>query len=221
MDIYFKKTEKSVSPKTYLMENPLAKKRIRLATPDDFPVIRSIYAPYITDTTVTFEYDVPSEEEFTQRLAAIARTYPILVIEADGVVVGYAYAAAFKSRTAYQWAAETVIYLRRDCNGLGLGQPLYQSLIEVLKLQGICQGIGVITAENINSIKFHRRLGFKLVAQLERVGYKFGKWLDVYWMQKQLASLPDQPEAIRIIAEISETDGFISLLSKINDRLNY
>ncbi len=220
MDIYIKKTEKSVLPKTYLMENPLAQKRIRLATPDDYPVILSVYAPYITDTTVTFEYDVPSKEEFTQRLAAIGRTYPILVLEVDGLIVGYAYAGVFKPRAAYQWTAETVIYLRRDCGGQGLGKALYHALIEVLKLQGVYQGIGVITSENTTSVDFHGRIGFERSAQLKHVGFKFGRWLDVDWMQYQFAKLPDDPQPIRTIPEISETDDFKTLLSNINDQLN-
>jgi len=220
MDIYYKKTEKTVLPNTFMMENPLAKKRIRLAVPDDYPAILSVYAPYITDTTVTFEYDVPSEEEFLQRLNSIASTYPILVLEVDDKIVGYAYAAVFKPRIAYQWTVETVIYLRPDCGGHGLGQALYQALIGVLKLQGICQGIGVITAENQLSIDFHRKLGFKETALLEKVGFKFGKWLDVCWMQNHFAPLKEHPEAISLISEVAQTESFKSLLTDINNRLN-
>ncbi len=221
MDVYIRKIDKTVLPKTYMMENPIARKRIRLAGPDDFSAILSIYAPYITDTTVTFEYDVPTEVEFAQRLNAIARTYPILVMELDDLIVGYAYATAFKPRAAYQWTAETVIYFRRDCSGHGLGQALYHALIEVLKLQGVCQGIGVITSENTISVDFHSKMGYVKSAHLEQVGYKFGRWLNVDWMQYQFAGLPDEPLPVRAIAEVSETEDFRTLLFKINERLNY
>lgn len=220
MDIYYKKIEKVVLPNTYVMENPLAKKLIRLATPDDYKAIHSIYAPYITNTTVTFEYEAPTVDEFAQRLTAIAQTYPILVLELDGLMVGYAYATAFKPRAAYQWTAETVIYLHPDCGGNGLGQALYGALIEVLKLQGITQGVGVITAENEASVIFHRKMGYRDSARLEKIGYKFGRWLDVVWMQTQFTEQPQQPQPIHPIGEVEVTDAFNALLLEINIRLN-
>ncbi|WP_243349348.1 GNAT family N-acetyltransferase [Parabacteroides sp. FAFU027] len=220
MDVYYKKIEKVVLPNTYIMENPLAKKQIRLARTDDYPAILFVYTPFITDTTVTFEYDVPPISEFAARLETIAQTYPILVLEVDERIIGYAYAASFKPRAAYQWVAETVIYLRPDCGGHGLGQLLYLALIEVLKLQGICQGIGVITAENMVSVGFHRKMGYHESARLEKVGFKFGRWLDVLWMQNQFAQLPERPQRIRSIGDIVDTDDFKTLLLQINSRLN-
>ncbi len=220
MDIYVKKDEKAVLPTTYVVENPVPPKRIRLATVGDYSAILSIYAPYIIGTTITFEYDVPSEEEFAQRMATIAATYPILVLELDGEIVGYAYSAVFKPRSAYQWTTETVIYLHQNHVNKGLGRPLYEALIEVLKLQRICQAIGVVTSENLSSIAFHRRLGFVQSAKLEKVGYKFGKWLDVEWMQYQFTELSPNPEPIHPINEIANSSEFSILMTEINRKLN-
>jgi Sortase and related acyltransferases len=220
MDVYNKKIEKAILPNTYIMENPLAKKVIRLATPDDCSAILSVYTPFVKETTVTFEYEVPLIEDFRERLEVIAQTYPILVLEVDERIIGYAYATSFKPRAAYQWVAETVIYLRPDCGGHGLGQLLYFALIEVLKLQGICQGIGVITAENTVSVGFHRKMGYHESARLEKVGFKFGRWLDVLWMQNQFAQLMEQPQIIRPIVDIVDKDDFKTLLFQINSRLN-
>lgn len=220
MDIYVKKDEKAVLPTTYVVEDPVPRKHIRLATIGDYSAILSIYAPYIIGTTITFEYDVPSEVEFSQRMAAIAATYPILVLELDGEIIGYAYSAVFKPRSAYQWTAETVIYLRQNHAGKGLGRPLYEALIEVLKLQRICQAIGVVTSENHSSIAFHRRLGFVQSAKLEKVGYKFGKWLDVEWMQYQFAELSSNPEPINPINDIANSSEFSNLMTEINRKLN-
>ncbi|MDD2799191.1 MAG: GNAT family N-acetyltransferase [Bacteroidales bacterium] len=220
MDIYFKKVDKAVLPNTYVMEDPIPRKRIRLATIADFSAIRAIYAPYITDTTVTFEYEVPSEEDFEQRLVVIAQTYPILILELDDEIVGYAYSSVFKPRSAYQWTAETVIYLHKNHLNKGLGKPLYLALIEVLKLQRICQAIGVVTSENQASIDFHERLGFVRKAKLDKVGFKFGKWLDVLWMQFQIAELSSNPQPIIPINDIAKTDEFKSLLAEINRNLS-
>ena len=221
MDIYLKKDEKAVLSTTYVVEGTEPRKRIRLANVRDYSAILSIYAPYIIGTTITFEYDVPSEEEFAQRMAVIAATYPILVLELDGEIIGYAYSAVFKPRAAYQWTTETVIYLHQNYARKGFGRPLYEALIEVLKLQRICQAIGVITSENNSSLEFHRHLGFVQSAKLEKVGYKFGKWLDVEWMQYQFNELLPNPEPIIPINEIANSSGFSILMTEINRKLNF
>ena len=221
MDIYFiKETEKVVLPNTFMMENPLAKKRIRPVASEDYPALLSVYSYYITDTTVTFEYEVPSVEEFSERISQIARDYPVLVLEVDGYIVGYAYATTFKPRVAYQWVAETVIYLRPDFAGQRLGRMLYEALIGVLKLQNVYQGIAVITSENQMSIDFHQKMGFKVTSRLEKVGYKFGKWLDVCWMQIGFEELPSSPDPIKPAGDIYKTEQFQTLITDINNRLN-
>lgn len=221
MDIYFKKVEKAENRRTFVVENPMTRKRIRLAEPEDYPAILEIYKPYIDETTITFETENPTESEFVRRMSDIAKTYPILVLEQDEVILGYAYATTFKPRTAYQWTAETVIYLDKRKTNRGLGKPLYLALIEVLRLQGICQGLAVITSENEYSIVFHSRLGFVSSARLEKSGFKFGKWLDVEWMQMRFSELPDDPKPIKSITEVRSTAAFADLMKELNEQLNY
>jgi phosphinothricin acetyltransferase len=220
MATFYPKNEKKVLANTFVMGGFSPRKKIRLATVADYSAIRAIYAPYITETTITFEYAVPSEAEFASRLAQIAQTYPILVCEIEDEIVGYAYAAVFKPRSAYQWTAETVIYLNLERTQQGIGKSLYQALIDVLKLQGICQGIAVITAQNQHSIDFHARLGFVKSATLKHVGYKFGQWIDVDWMQFQFSELPTEPKPILSIIQLTDSELFASLLVEWNSQIN-
>ena len=103
----------------------------------DAPALAAIYAPYVRETAITFEYEPPDAGEFRRRLAAIAPKYPYLVAERDGEVLGYAYTSAFRTRAAYGWTVETSIYLRRDLRGNGLGQRFYHALEELSRAQGV------------------------------------------------------------------------------------
>jgi len=197
------------------------KRIIRPATAADYGSVLAIYSSYITDTTITFEYDVPTAEEFALRMQNIAHTHPILVCETENGIIGYAYATTFKPRSAYQWVAESVIYLKQDSTSKGIGKSLYHALIEVLRLQGICQAIAVVTSQNGKSIDFHKKMGFVPSAQLRKVGYKFGQWLDVDWLQYCFASLPQRPEPILPFPDISQSHELRELLKEINRRLNY
>lgn len=203
------------------MENPVSIVKIRLAIESDAESILKVYAPYIIGTTITFEYDVPTVDEFAQRLRAIRQTYPILVCEVDGQILGYAYAAVFKPRSAYQWTAESVVYFNEKGVGKGYGRILYECLIDVLRLQGICQAIAVVTSRNQRSIDFHAKFGFEKSAQLQKVGYKFGEWLDVDWMQYQFAPLSAEPIPIKTIDDIKDDAAFSELLSAINRKINF
>lgn len=110
---------------------------IRLANANDAEELLKIYTPYVTDTAITFEYDVPSLEEFTQRIINISKKYPYIVAERSGEIVGYAYAGAFKERAAYDWAVETTIYVKQGCTASGIGRKLYAVLEKLLGKQGI------------------------------------------------------------------------------------
>lgn len=217
---FYQLPKKEQFPNTFQMENPVTNVNIRLATEADAESILKVYAPYIIGTTITFEYDVPTVEEFAQRLRVIRQTYPILVCELEAQIIGYAYAAVFKPRSAYQWTAESVVYFNQQRIGKGYGRILYEGLIDVLRLQGICQAIAVVTSRNQRSIDFHEKFGFKKSAQLQKVGYKFGEWLDVDWMQYQFAPLHDEPIPIKTIDDIKESDAFRVLLSDINRKIN-
>ena len=161
---------------------------IRLATHADLPAILSIYAPYVENTPYTFEYDIPTPESFAARFDAITAQFPWLVWEEGGKVLGYAYGSAPFERAAYRWCAEVSIYLAPEIQGQGIGKKLYLALEEFLKLQGYKIIFSLITAENERSLAFHSRLGYTVCGHFPDCGLKFGRWLGVTWMKKELFS---------------------------------
>ena len=164
---------------------------IRVATQADVPAILAIYAPYVTDTTITFEYEVPTRAEFLARFQSITRDYPWLVWEENGEILGYAYACRPFERVAYSWCAEPSIYLKPAAQGRGIGRKLYLALEELLKLQGFRVLLALITGENTGSLAFHQKLGYATAGELKDCGYKFNRWLGVFWMEKQLKIVQD------------------------------
>lgn len=164
---------------------------IRTATPDDAAELLGIYAPYVIDTAITFEYDVPSEDEFRSRIERTLRKYPYLVAEMDGRIVGYAYAGVFKDRAAYDHCVETSIYVDLDCHHKGIGSALYAELESRLGAQGIINVNACISWIDVpdehlthQSPDFHSKLGYRKVAHFHKCGYKFGRWYDMIWMEK-------------------------------------
>ena len=167
--------------------------RIREAAVDDAARLLEIYAYYVEKTAITFEYDVPSLEEFRGRIRHIKERYPYLVIERNGVIEGYAYAGVFKDRAAYDRSCEMTIYLDREAVGEGLGRKLYEALEEALKAQGIlnlyaCIGYPDEPDEYLdyNSAQFHEHLGYRTVGTFHQCGYKFGRWYSMIWMEKMI-----------------------------------
>ena len=157
---------------------------IRIATEADVPEILAIYAPYIENTTHTFEYDVPTEAEFLQRFRTLTAQFPWIVYEENGRILGYAYGSAPWERAAYRWCAEDSLYLLPEARGRGIGRRLLTALEKVLFYQGYRRIYALITAENSGSIAFHRKMGYKLRAELPDAGLKFGRWIGVVWMDK-------------------------------------
>ena len=157
---------------------------IRIATEADIPQMLALYAPYIVTTTYTFEYDVPTEAEFLQRFRMITAQFPWLVWEENQKILGYAYGSAPFERAAYGWCAEDSIYLLPDAQGKGIGKKLCAALEKILFYQGYQRIYALITAENINSIEFHKKMGYKLRAELPDAGIKFGRRIGVVWMDK-------------------------------------
>ncbi|WP_331477854.1 N-acetyltransferase family protein [Butyrivibrio fibrisolvens] len=160
----------------------------------DAPELVEVYRPYVEKTAITFEYEVPSVEEFTDRIKNISAKYPYLVVEQDGRIIGYAYTSAFHVRKAYEWSAEMSIYLSDRCKGLGLGRRLYEILEDISYKQGItnlyaCIGAPEKEDEYLtnNSINFHDHMGYKLIGRFTRCGYKFSRWYDMVWMEKIIA----------------------------------
>ena len=175
--------------------------QIRMATPADAAALRAIYAPYVRRTAITFEYALPTEQEFGGRIQNTLTRYPYLVAQRDGVPLGYAYAGRFNGRQAYDWAVETSIYLAMEARGKGLGRTLYDALEEILGAQGVlnCNAcIATCQGEDrhlpVGSVPFHQRMGYHLVGRFAKCGYKFGTWYDMIWMEKHLAAHPALPQ---------------------------
>ena len=159
---------------------------IRKATIDDAEHLLEIYAYYIKNTAITFEYDVPSLEEFRNRIVSTLKKYPYLVLEEDGIIQGYAYAGAFVGRAAYEHSCELTIYLDHNSKGRGYGRALYEALEQARKDMGIlnlyaCIGDPVVEDEYLtrNSEQFHQHLGFTKVGEFHKCGYKFDRWYNM------------------------------------------
>lgn len=166
---------------------------IRKVTVDDAKELLDIYAPYVEQTAITFEYDVPSVGEFVERIKKISSKYPYIAAVEDGKIVGYAYASAFKERAAYQWSVETSIYVDMQKRQNGVGRLLYEALEQRLREQGILNSNACISYTEVEddhltngSVRFHKKLGYELVAHFHKCGKKFGKWYDMVWMEKML-----------------------------------
>ena len=168
---------------------------LRIATEADVSAILSIYAPYILNSTATFEYDVPSGEEFLARFQGITARFPWLVWEEAGQILGYAYASAPYSRAAFGWCAEPTVYLTPEARGKGIAAALYEALEKILKIQGYQVLYALITAENLPSVRFHEKCGYHLQADFPNCGFKFGRWLGLYWMEKRLISVESPSNA--------------------------
>lgn len=161
-------------------------RKIRNATPADARAILDIYAPYVTDTSITFETEVPTIEEFMARMENIQKSYPYLVYEVDGVIVGYAYASKHRERAAYRYSADVSIYVEPSYHKQGIGKALYTKLFDMLRTQGIYTAYACITVPNDASIELHKSLGFTEVGVFHNDGYKLAKWHDVIWLEKAL-----------------------------------
>ena len=173
---------------------------VRFATVQDIPRILEIYAPYVKNTAISFEYTVPTIAEFTRRFSEITARFPWLVWEENGIISGYAYGSLPFERAAYQWCAEASIYLCPEAHGKGIGKQLYAALEKHLQAQGYKKVYAIITTANEASIAFHRAVGYRHTATMPDCGYKFGNWYGTVWMEKKLNSWdvpPDEPHPFR------------------------
>lgn len=168
---------------------------VRFARPEDAPALLRIYAPFVSDTCVSFEYEVPAEEDFSKRIETIENFFPWLVCEADGKAAGYVYASRFAERAAYRWGAELSVYISPDFHRRGLASALYGCEQALLAAQGYRKLYALITTPNPQSIGLHEHLGFICSAVFKNAGYKFGAWRDVAVLEKQLLPLCPEPPA--------------------------
>ena len=172
---------------------------LRFVHPDDAEAILRIYAPYVEQTAATFETDVPKLSDFKSRIASISSQYPYLVCEQDGQIIGYAYATKHRERDAYRYDVDVSIYMKAAYHGNGAARSLYEKLFELLKAQGYYNAYAACVGSNVRSIAFHERCGFRVIGTHHNTGYKFGRWHDVVWMEREIRPHDECPGNIKPI----------------------
>lgn len=177
--------------------------KVRSATLCDAERLLEIYGYYVKNTAITFEYEVPSLDEFKDRMRAVMKKYPYLVIEKDGIIKGYAYAAPFAKRAAYGWACELSIYLEKNATKGGMGKMLYSALFDALTKMGILNAYASVACPvkedeylTNNSALFHEHIGFRRVGEFYKCGYKFGRWYSVVWLEKLIGEHKAEPAPV-------------------------
>ena len=166
---------------------------VRDATEQDAVACAAIYAPYVTDTTITFETEPPTVAQLRERIKAAQSTHAWLVLENDGQVVGYAYGSQFKERAAYRWSCEVSVYLDRGHHRTGGGRALYEALFTRLAERGFRTAVAGMTLPNDASVGLHRSMGFEPVGTYRRIGWKNGGWHDVAWTQRAIGGGAEPP----------------------------
>ena len=190
---------------------------IRFAKMEDVSQIRAIYAPYVEETAISFEYTVPTMEEFAARFQNITAQYPWLVWEEEGQVLGYAYGSAPFERAAFSWCAESSIYLRKDCRGRGIGKKLQLALEALLQRQGYQLLYALVTTDNPASIAFHKALGFSCLAEFPGCGWKLDAWHGMVWLEKRLNPVENVKKFPRPVGDLADCH---QNLSEILDNLS-
>ena len=173
-------------------------------TAEDAKELLAIYAPYVRDTAVSFEYEVPSLAEFQQRILSISSALPYIKAVEKGTILGYAYAGKFKNRKAYDWSVEVTVYVKKDSRRAGVGSLLYKELEQSLKNIGVlnmnaCIAVPKGEDEHLgnDSRYFHEKMGFHLAGIFHNCGYKFDKWYDMIWMEKIIGEHRKHQENVR------------------------
>lgn len=174
---------------------------LRFAAPEDAEGLLGIYAYYVTDTAISFETEVPTVDEFRGRIERTLKNYPYVLAERRGEIIGYCYTSPFVGRTAYIHAAETTVYLKKECTHMGVGRRLYTAIEKISSAQNIftleaCIGTVDRKDENLtnNSAEFHSHIGYSFVGEFKKCGFKFGKWYNMAWYEKVLEEQPKNPE---------------------------
>lgn len=173
-------------------ESSVLRRTLRPATPDDAAACAAIYAPYVTDTAVSFELEPPTDAEMARRIGA---AHAWLVLVEDGQVAGYAYGGRFAARPAYRFTCEVSVYLRAGLRRSGAGRALYGELLPTLATLGYHTAAAGMTEPNEASAGLHRACGFTPVGTYRAAGWKFGTWHDVTWLQRPLGPTWDTPPA--------------------------
>ncbi|MGC4057541.1 MAG: GNAT family N-acetyltransferase [Chitinophagaceae bacterium] len=191
---------------------------LRLMVPEDIAAMLAIYAPYVTDTAISFEYEVPSLEAYTERIAHIAQKYPCIVCEENGELTGFAYASEFRYRAAYQWCAESTIYLDQQHRGKGTGTRLYRSLMGLLERMGYTNVFAGVALPNEGSEQLHRKSGFREIGEFRDIGFKHGAWHSTRWYQLSLAAAaPATPQPPLSLQELISSEGLSEIQTLLNN----
>lgn len=177
---------------------------IRDARPEDAAAIQAIYAPVVTGTAISFEEVPPTIEEMRQRIITTLQTYPYLVAERDGRLVGYAYASQHRARAAYRWAVDVTVYIADGERRSGVGRSLYAELLPILAKQGFNAAYAGIALPNAGSVGLHERLGFQHIGTFPHVGFKLGRWHDVGYWRLELGASINSPAAPLRYSEIAD-----------------
>jgi L-amino acid N-acyltransferase YncA len=165
----------------------------RAAAIEDASAIAAIYAPYVSETIISFETETPDGAEMARRIERVGAQYPWLVATLDGRVAGYAYACENRSRLAYRWSVDAAVYLDASVQRKGIGRGLYERLFALLRELGHVNAFAGISLPNAGSVGLHEAMGFVLIGIHRHVGYKMGGWHDVGWWQLTLRDPPDEP----------------------------
>lgn len=166
---------------------------IRQATAADSAAILDIYSPYILNTAISFEEEIPPVTEFAARIEKITAVYPYLVCIDGGEVVGYAYASRHGERAAYRYSVGVSVYIKPDFHGRGAAEALYGKLFAILERLGYKSAFAACVSDNAKSIRFHERFGFREAGVLPRAGFKLGKWHDLVWLYMPIGGQTGTP----------------------------
>lgn len=178
--------------------------KIERVTIEDAEELLSLYAPYVQDTAISFEYEVPTVAEFQDRIRTISAILPYIKLVDHGEILGYAYANKFKARKAYDWSVEVTVYVRKDVRRSGIGKMLYTALEKSLQDIGVlnmnaCIAVPKGDDEHLSndSYCFHEKMGFHPVGTFHNSGYKFHTWYDMMWMEKMIGNHQKYQENVR------------------------
>jgi L-amino acid N-acyltransferase YncA len=186
---------------------------IRLASEEDAPQVLAIYAPFCRNTPVSFETREPTLEEMRQRIRKTLASFPWLVCDQEGQVLGYAYASPHREREAYRWSVDVSVYVRDGLRRKGIGRALYTSLFAMLRLQGYYRALAGTTLPNPGSIGLHQAMGFQPVGSYQKIGYKCGAWHDVAWWQLALREPGSAPEPPLLFPMVRDSPEYCSAIA--------
>lgn len=193
---------------------------IRLITPADAEAALAVYAPYVLHTANTFEYEIPSVDDFRTKIEKITAQYPWLVCECDGEIVGYAYGSTHRERAAYQWSPESTVYISDKHHRKGIARVLYNTLFALLQHQGYINVFASVLVTNVNSVEFHRAYGFEEIGLFKNIGYKLGEWHTNLWFQYTLQEHVIDPSVPIPITKLLNDEELKTTINKSAELLN-